>query len=94
MSNNTELYQDESYTYNNENVYNYKNTTCKIWECAVDDGYDDCASIINCKWCKNFSAYLYKLHVNEDECGDYYCNCGREVMLYYLCFKCKKKHDT
>lgn len=69
-----------------------KKHICNKWECAINDGYDDYVPIINCKRCKHYSAYLYKMHLDNEDIGDYYCECGKNINLYYLCFKCKKKH--
>lgn len=69
--------------------------TCKKWECVKDneDGYNK-ATVICCDRCNNYSAYLYKLHLSDDEPGSYYCDCGKDINLYYLCFRCKNKRIT
>lgn len=77
--------------YKSNNINNYKNNTCKKWQCVTDEneGYDK-PIVICCSKCNHFSAYLYKMHLDDDDIGSYYCDCGKDVELYYLCFKCKQ----
>lgn len=76
--------------YKSNNINNTKYNNCKKWECVIEDeGYDK-PNIIYCSNCKQYSAYLYKIHLEDDDIGPYYCYCGKDVDLYYLCFKCNK----